>query len=153
MLWDLTQSSCATTSCKPRCRKFRFPRWTIFRPPRKCAANGGRAFRNCPGPRCRQMENSDIMREASRAVATMSPSLDPTIGIVVCVPCFRRPEQLRTTLQSLVDQRTYRRLAVVMVENEASTCGSVPVAHEFLRSGRLRGLCVVEPRQGNCQAI
>jgi glycosyltransferase involved in cell wall biosynthesis len=41
----------------------------------------------------------------------------------------------------------------VMVENDASASGSVPVAHEFLRSGRLRGLCVVEPRQGNCQAI
>ena len=30
---------------------------------------------------------------------------------------------------------------------------SVPVAAEFLASGRLPGLCVVEPRQGNCHAI
>ncbi|MGA2055049.1 MAG: glycosyltransferase [Bradyrhizobium sp.] len=99
------------------------------------------------------MENSDLTPESGRAIASMSPSLDPAIGIVVCIPCFRRPEHLRQTLQSLVDQRTDRRFAVVMVENDASACGSVPVASEFLRAGQLSGLCVVEPRQGNCHAI
>jgi GT2 family glycosyltransferase len=99
------------------------------------------------------MENSDLTCESPRAIASMSPSLDPTIGIVVCIPCFRRPEHLRHTLQSLVDQRTDRRFAVVMVENDASACGSVPVASEFLREGKFPGLCVVEPRQGNCHAI
>jgi GT2 family glycosyltransferase len=83
----------------------------------------------------------------------MSPALDPTIEVVVCVPCFRRPEHLRKTLQSLADQRSSRRFAVVMVENDASSCGSVPVANEFLRGGKFPGFCVVEPRQGNCYAI
>ena len=99
------------------------------------------------------MENSEPMRGVSRAIVMISPALDPTIGIVVCVPCFRRPDHLRKTLQSLVEQRTGRRFAVVMVENDASACGSVPVASEFLQSGKMPGLCVVEPRQGNCQAI
>ena len=99
------------------------------------------------------MEHSELTRGAPRAIAMMSPSLDPTIRIVVCIPCFRRPDHLRQTLRSLVEQRTDRRFAVVMVENDASTCGSVPVASEFLRSGKLSGLCVVEPRQGNCHAI
>jgi GT2 family glycosyltransferase len=99
------------------------------------------------------MERSDLTREPARAIAAMSPSLDPTIGIVVCIPCFRRPEHLRQTLQSLADQRTDRRFAVVMVENDASACGSVPVASAFLRAGKLPGLCVVEPGQGNCHAI
>jgi GT2 family glycosyltransferase len=99
------------------------------------------------------MEGSDLMREPPRAIASMSPSLDPTIGIVICIPCFRRPKHLRQTLQSLADQRTDRRFAVVAVENDASACGSVPVASEFLRTGKLSGLCVVEPRQGNCHAI
>jgi GT2 family glycosyltransferase len=95
----------------------------------------------------------DQPRDPSRAIVMMSPALDSTIRIVVCIPCFRRPDHLRKTLRSLVDQRTDRRFAVVMVENDASTCGSVPVANEFLRTGMLTGLCVVEPRQGNCQAI
>jgi GT2 family glycosyltransferase len=93
------------------------------------------------------------VRLGSRSVAAASPALDPSIGIVVCVPSFRRPQHLRLTLDSLVSQRTDRRFAVVIVENDASACGSVPVAAEFLASGKLPGLCVVEPRQGNCHAI
>lgn len=98
-------------------------------------------------------EDNHLSRDSARAIVMTSPALDPTIGIVVCIPCFRRPDHLRKTLQSLVDQCTDRRFAVVMVENDASACGSVPVANEFLRTGNLTGLCVVEPRQGNCQAI
>src|SRR5580692_11774686 len=99
------------------------------------------------------MEDVNAMPYASRAIAAMSNQLDPKIGIVVCIPSFRRPQHLRQTLQSLVAQRTDRRFAMVIVENDASTCGSVPVAAEFLQAGRLSGLCVVEPRQGNCHAI
>jgi len=97
-------------------------------------------------------------RALSRALASISPALDPSsIGVVVCVPCFRRPQHLRQTLESLANQRTGRRFAVVMVENDALRSESVPVATEFLASGKfpgkLQGLCVVEPRQGNCHAI
>ena len=99
------------------------------------------------------MENSNAMPNVSRAIAATSSSLDPRIGIVVCIPSFRRPQHLRRTLESLVHQRTDRRFAVVVVENDAAACGSVPVAAEFLRAGRFPGFCVVEPRQGNCHAI
>jgi GT2 family glycosyltransferase len=102
---------------------------------------------------CRQMEISDVMPHASRAIAATSPSLDRSIGIVVCIPSFRRPQHLRRTLDSLADQHTERRFAVVIVENDASACASVPVAAEFLQAGKFPGLCVVEPRQGNCHAI
>ncbi len=96
---------------------------------------------------------SGHMPQDTRAIVATSSALDLSIGIVVCVPCFRRPQHLRRTLQSLADQRTDRRFAVVMVENDASGCGSVPIAGEFLRAGGFPGLCVVEPRQGNCHAI
>jgi GT2 family glycosyltransferase len=99
------------------------------------------------------METSDMMPHASRAVAATSPSLDSSIGIVVCIPSFRRPQHLRLTLESLANQRTDRRFAVVIVENDALRSGSVPVATEFLASGKFPGVCVVEPRQGNCHAI
>jgi GT2 family glycosyltransferase len=117
------------------------------------ARNGGRVWRACHGCMCRRMESSDVMPHAPRTVAATSPSLDPSIGIVVCIPSFRRPQHLRRTLQSLVDQRTDRRFAVVIVDNDASACASVPVAAEFLKTGKLPGLCVVEPQQGNCHAI
>jgi GT2 family glycosyltransferase len=93
------------------------------------------------------------MAYAPRAVAASSASLDSSIEIVVCIPSFRRPQHLRLTLESLAAQRTSRRFAVVIVENDVAKCGSVPVAAEFFASGRLPGFCVVEPRQGNCHAI
>jgi GT2 family glycosyltransferase len=93
------------------------------------------------------------MANASRAVVATSVSLDASIEIVVCIPSFRRPQHLRLTLESLAAQRTSRRFAVVIVENDVAKCGSVPVAAEFLASGKFPGFCVVEPRQGNCHAI
>ena len=93
------------------------------------------------------------LAQVSRARAATSPSLDLSIRTVVCIPCFRRPQHLRLTLGSLAGQRTDRRFAIVIVENDALACGSVPVATEFLRSGKIPGLCVIEPRQGNCHAI
>jgi GT2 family glycosyltransferase len=40
-----------------------------------------------------------------------------------------------------------------MVENDVVGRESAPVATEFLEADRFAGLCVVEPRQGNCHAI
>src|SRR5450631_1519787 len=99
------------------------------------------------------VKQADAMPRASRAVAAISPALDSSVGVVVCIPSFRRPQHLRLTLASLAAQRTGRRFAVVIVENDASKCESVPVAAEFLGSGKFPGLCLVEPRQGNCHAI
>jgi GT2 family glycosyltransferase len=93
------------------------------------------------------------MPNISRELVATSGPLDASIGIVVCIPSFRRPQHLRLTLQSLANQRTDRRFAVVIVENDAAKRESVPVAIEFLWAGKIPGLCVVEPRQGNCQAI
>ncbi|MBR0696886.1 glycosyltransferase family 2 protein [Bradyrhizobium lablabi] len=99
-----------------------------------------------------EIDHATATQPAERAWAVASPDLDPSIGIVVCIPSFRRPKHLRLTLQSLARQRTGRQFAVVIVENDAAKCASVPVAAEFLES-RLSGICLVEPRQGNCYAI
>ena len=90
---------------------------------------------------------------SSRELAATSGPLDPSIDIVVCIPSFRRPQHLRRTLESLANQRTGRRFAVVVVENDALRRESVPVAIEFFWTGNIPGLCLVEPRQGNCHAI
>ncbi|MFT4118416.1 glycosyltransferase family 2 protein [Bradyrhizobium sp.] len=95
----------------------------------------------------------DIVRDPNREVAASSRVLDLSVGIVVCIPCFRRPQHLRLTLESVVNQRTSRSFAVVMVENDGARRESAPVATEFLVSGKLQGICIVEKRQGNCQAI
>jgi GT2 family glycosyltransferase len=101
----------------------------------------------------RLMKTSETRPPAARELVATSRSLDPSIATVVCIPCFRRPQHLRLTLESLGRQRTDRRFAVVIVENDAAGRESVPVAAEFLQAGRFAGLCVIEPRQGNCHAI
>jgi glycosyltransferase involved in cell wall biosynthesis len=98
------------------------------------------------------METSDLMVAAREPVANPQP-IDPATEIVVCIPSFRRPQHLRRTLQSLAEQTTDRRFAIVVVDNDAVGRESAPVAAEFLAGGNLRGLCVVEPKQGNCNAI
>jgi GT2 family glycosyltransferase len=99
------------------------------------------------------MKISDLMPPAARQLVATSRSLDASIETVICIPCFRRPQHLRLTLESLADQRTDRRFAVVIVENDAAGRESVAIATEFLEADRLTGLCVIEPRQGNCHAI
>jgi GT2 family glycosyltransferase len=96
---------------------------------------------------------TDAVRDPDREIAASSPVIDLSVGIVVCIPCFRRPDHLRMTLDSLASQRTQRSFAVVMVENDAAGRESAPVAAEYLAAGKLQGICLVEKRQGNCQAI
>jgi GT2 family glycosyltransferase len=75
------------------------------------------------------------------------------VEAVVCVPTFRRPEHLRLTLASLAAQRTARRFAVVVAEDDASGGEGAAVAASVFEAGDLGGVCVVEPEQGNCSAI
>jgi len=96
---------------------------------------------------------TDAVLDPNREIAANSRVLDLSVGIVVCIPCFRRPQHLRLTLESLAIQRTPRSFAVVMVENDAARRESAPVAAEFLAAGKLQGICLIEKRQGNCQAI
>jgi GT2 family glycosyltransferase len=93
------------------------------------------------------------LANAGRALAAVSPAIDSSVATVVCIPAFRRPKHLRATLESLARQQTDQRFAVVIVDNDAMASESVPVAREFLDAGKLVGLCLVEPEQGNCHAI
>ena len=77
----------------------------------------------------------------------------PSYEAVVCVPTFRRPEHLEKTLTSLVNQVGDVRFAVVITDNDASNPAGKAVADKVFACGALRGVCVVEERQGNCFAI
>ncbi len=83
-----------------------------------------------------------------------SPSLDvAAIEAVVVVPTFRRPAMLAETLASLAAQRTGRRFAVVVVENDAAAGEGLAVAAARLTEGPLTGIALVERSQGNVHAI
>jgi GT2 family glycosyltransferase len=89
----------------------------------------------------------------------VSPDLDPAaITTVICVPTYRRPELLARTLASLAgqagvgDQVGLRQVAVIIVDNDGEGRAGAAVATEWLMGGRLAGIAIVEPQQGNCNA-
>ena len=71
---------------------------------------------------------------------------------IVCLMTFRRPAMLRATLDSLVAQFEAPPFALVVVENDAADPVGAAVARDYFRTGRLDGLCVIEPAPGNCSA-
>jgi GT2 family glycosyltransferase len=99
------------------------------------------------------MQSSEISLKAPRTMLAMSGALDRQAGIIVCIPTFRRPQHLQLTLESLTRQRTDRRFVVIVVENDPAARQGADAATEFLQAGRLSGICIAEPRQGNCYAI
>src|SRR5215831_4638384 len=101
-----------------------------------------------------EMTRQARMSAVSGRILSSSAHLDLVeIGIVVCIPTFRRPASLRRTLQSLADQRTQFDFGCVIVENDTGNREGAAVAAEFIESGLLLGFCVLEPRPGNCMAI
>lgn len=99
------------------------------------------------------MESCDLHPAAPRVLAATSGALDRSIETIVCIPTFRRPQHLRLTLDSLLRQRTKLPFAVVIVENDAAGLEGANVASALLLNKDMKGLCIVEPRQGNCYAI
>jgi GT2 family glycosyltransferase len=84
---------------------------------------------------------------------TFSPGLDPAaVSIAVVIPTYKRPEHIVWTVNSVTAQVTGRIHAVVVVENDAKGGEGVAAVSKLLSSGAARGLVIVEPRQGNCNA-
>ena len=92
---------------------------------------------------------STVAPPEARAASRLSVS-EPEA--VVCVPTCRRPDMLRQTLQSLVDQTGPTQFAVVVVDNDPTGMAGVAIADAFFSGGLLQGLCVVEAQPGNCRA-
>lgn len=91
--------------------------------------------------------------DAPISVVARSPGLQPeAIEVVVTLPTFRRPEQLVRTLESLKAQKTPRRFAVIVMENDAEGREGAVAAGPFFISDILQGLVIVAHERGNCSA-
>lgn len=80
------------------------------------------------------------------------PAPDGRIECTVTLPTFRRPDHLLRTLASLEAQRTERRFAVIVVDNDAERLEGLAAATPFFESGRLAGGALVAEERGNCHA-
>jgi GT2 family glycosyltransferase len=87
--------------------------------------------------------------------APFAASLDLDVGsvqIAVVIPTFKRPMHLEKTLSSVANQKTSRCFAAVVVENHAAGSEGAEVAANMFSRGLASGICIVESRQGNCNA-
>jgi len=91
--------------------------------------------------------------EASVSIAGRSPALAAeAVEAVVTVPTFRRPRQLLATLDSLAAQKTARRFAVIVMENEAEAREGAAAALPRFKAGQLAGMVIIAHERGNCSA-
>lgn len=75
-----------------------------------------------------------------------------TAEAVVTLPTFKRPEQVLETLASLKAQKTGRRFAVIVMENEAEARAGAKAALPLFERGDLAGMVIVAHQRGNCSA-
>lgn len=94
-----------------------------------------------------------LSKDNSISVFTRSPGLAvDEVECVVTLPTFRRPDHLLKTLDSLKGQKTGRRFAVVVIENEATDKDGARAAAPLFDKGVLEGLVIVAHERGNCSA-
>lgn len=83
----------------------------------------------------------------------MNSATVPSVYAVVCIPTFQRPDELKRTLTSLINQKADFDFAIVVVDNDVmNPVGSV-VAKEYLAGTGIEHKVLVERQQGNCFAI
>ncbi|MET0576432.1 MAG: glycosyltransferase [Mesorhizobium sp.] len=84
---------------------------------------------------------------------TVSPALQAeTVEVVVTLPTFKRPRQVLETLQSLAQQQTVRRFAVIVIENESEQREGAAAAASLFETGEMAGMVIVAHERGNCSA-
>ncbi|MGN6584787.1 MAG: glycosyltransferase family 2 protein [Rhizobiaceae bacterium] len=94
-----------------------------------------------------------LSKDNSISVFTRSPGLAvESVECVVTLPTFRRPDHLLKTLESLKEQKTPRRFAVIVMENEAEEREGARAAAPLFENGRIEGLVIVAHERGNCSA-
>ncbi len=79
-----------------------------------------------------------------------APAVRPVV--VVCVLTCRRPEGLRATLASLLDQDCTSPFVCVVADNDPVAARGAAAALDVFAEGRLRGTAVVVGRPGHCSA-
>ncbi|MBZ9847942.1 glycosyltransferase [Mesorhizobium sp. CA14] len=91
--------------------------------------------------------------DASVSIAGRSPGLAAeTVEAIVTLPTFKRPKQVLETLASLKAQRTDRRFAVIVMENEAEAREGAAAVLPLFERGEIPGLVIIAHERGNCSA-
>ncbi|UVK38707.1 glycosyltransferase [Mesorhizobium sp. AR10] len=91
--------------------------------------------------------------DGSVSIAGRSAGLaTATVEAVVTLPTFKRPQQVLETLASLKAQKTGRRFAVIVMENEAEARAGAKAALPLFERGDIAGMVIIAHERGNCSA-
>ncbi|MGI9364443.1 MAG: glycosyltransferase family 2 protein [Rhizobiaceae bacterium] len=80
------------------------------------------------------------------------PEANSAVEIVVILPTFKRPDHLRLTLQSVVNQDTEHTYAVVVMDNFTDDTDGAVAAKQVLDKADLPAVVLQAHRRGNCSA-
>ena len=78
-----------------------------------------------------------------------SPS---SVELVVIIPTFKRPDHLKTTLQSVISQKLDHSFAVVVMDNHPEGSAGAVAAQQTLSGSGISSCVVLANRRGNCAA-
>lgn len=74
------------------------------------------------------------------------------VEIVVILPTFKRPDHLKLTLQSVVNQNTSYTYAIVVMDNFTDNTDGADAARQVLENENLPAVVIQAHRRGNCSA-
>jgi glycosyltransferase involved in cell wall biosynthesis len=74
------------------------------------------------------------------------------VELVVVIPTFKRPDHLRRTLQSVIDQTFSKSYAIVVMDNHPEGSEGAVAARDMLANAMVSATIVLAHRRGNCAA-
>lgn len=87
------------------------------------------------------------------SIAARSPGLDvEAVEVVVTIPTFRRPQQVLETVASVRAQKTSRRFAIIVMENDAERREGATALAPLYERGEIEGFLIIAHERGNCAA-
>ena len=90
--------------------------------------------------------------DAIEVVARVKPTNAEPVRVVVVIPTFRRPDHLRRTLQSVIDQIAPPAYAIVVTDNDPSGHEGATAAADMLTGADRSSTTIIAKRRGNCAA-
>jgi GT2 family glycosyltransferase len=87
------------------------------------------------------------------SIAAQSPALErDRVDVVVTMPTYKRPEHVLRSLQSVMDQKTKQRFAIILIENDAEGLQGVTATKTLFEAGQIVGTLIIAHDRGNCNA-
>ena len=89
----------------------------------------------------------------SISLVAETPGLDrAAVDIVVTIPTYKRPDHALKTLASVMAQKSSRRFAIVLMENDSDGLEGALAARPLFENSAVRGSLILAKRRGNCEA-